>query len=41
MSKLHIETEINGERTEFLCQGQQSLLEVLRDVLHLTGTKEG
>ena len=41
MSKLHIETEINGEPTEFLCEGPQNLLEVLRDELGLTGTKEG
>jgi carbon-monoxide dehydrogenase small subunit len=32
---------INGERVEFLCQPHQSLLECLRDVLALTGTKEG
>ena len=39
--KLHIETQVNGESTEFLCDGQQSLLEALRDTLGLTGTKEG
>ena len=32
---------INGESREFLCEPRQSLLEVLRDVLYLTGTKEG
>lgn len=32
---------INGEEAEFLCEPQQSLLEVLRDGLGLTGTKEG
>lgn len=41
MSKLHIESQINGEATEFLCEGHQSLLEVLRDVVGLLGTKEG
>ncbi len=41
MAKTHVRTEINGEPTEFLCQPQQSLLEVLRDELGLTGTKEG
>lgn len=41
MAKIRIETTINGEETEFLCVGQQSLLEVLRDQLGLTGTKEG
>lgn len=32
---------INGEEVEFLCKPQQSLLEVLRDELDLTGAKEG
>ena len=32
---------INGEQVEFLCEPHQSLLECLRDVLALTGTKEG
>ena len=41
MAKLHIETEINDEPTEVLCEGQQSLLEALRDIVGLTGTKEG
>lgn len=41
MSKLHVTTSINGEATEFLCDPEQTLLEVLRDNLALTGTKEG
>jgi carbon-monoxide dehydrogenase small subunit len=41
VSKIHVETTINGEPVEFLCTPHQSLLEVLRDELHLTGTKEG
>ena len=41
MSKTHVETTINGEPIEFLCQPHQTLLEVLRDELGLTGTKEG
>lgn len=41
MAKIRVETTINGEETEFLCAGQQSLLEVLRDDLGMTGTKEG
>ena len=41
MAKIHVETTINGEPVEFLCTPHQSLLEVLRDGLHLTGTKEG
>ena len=36
-----VKTTINGERTEFLCEPRQSLLEVLRNTLDLTGTKEG
>ena len=32
---------INGEETEFLCHPHQSLSEVLRDELHMMGTKEG
>ncbi len=32
---------INGRSEEFLCTPRQTLLEVLRDVLQLTGTKEG
>ena len=39
--KTHVSTTINGEAVEFLCEPRQSLLEVLRDVLHLTGSKEG
>jgi carbon-monoxide dehydrogenase small subunit len=41
MAKELIEATINGETVEFLCEPRQSLLEVLRDVLNLTGTKEG
>jgi carbon-monoxide dehydrogenase small subunit len=40
-AKIHVTTRINGEDAEFLCEPQQSLLECLRDVLGLTGTKEG
>lgn len=32
---------INGQQVEFLCQPFQSLLECLRDILGLTGAKEG
>jgi carbon-monoxide dehydrogenase small subunit len=39
--KTHVQTTINGEHTDFLCEPRQSLLEVLRDVVGLTGTKEG
>ena len=41
MSKVHVTTSINGDAVEFLCEPQQSLLDVLRDELALTGTKEG
>lgn len=37
----HVTTTINGEQTDFLCEPRQSLLEVLRDVLFFTGSKEG
>jgi carbon-monoxide dehydrogenase small subunit len=39
--KIHVTTAINGEAVEFLCEARQSLLEVLRDTLALTGSKEG
>jgi carbon-monoxide dehydrogenase medium subunit len=39
--KTRIQAEINGAAVEFLCEPHQSLLECLRDVLGLTGTKEG
>lgn len=40
-SKVIVATTVNGEDIEFLCEPRQSLLEVLRDVLGLTGAKEG
>ena len=39
--KTHVSTMINGQPYEFLCEPRQTVLEVLRDVLGLTGTKEG
>lgn len=39
--KIHVSTTINGEDSEFLCEARQSLLEVLRTSLSLTGAKEG
>ena len=39
--KTHVAATVNGQPVEFLCEARQSLLEVLRDVLHLTGAKEG
>lgn len=39
--KVHVQTTINGEAVDFLCEPRNSLLEVLRDDLDLTGAKEG
>ena len=41
MARNHVPTPINGEPAEFLCDTEQTLLDVLRDELHLTGSKEG
>ena len=41
MAKHHVSATLNGNAVEYLCETQQTLLEVLRDELHLTGTKEG
>lgn len=41
MSKTVVTATINGQQMEFLCEPRQSLLEVLRDELYLTGVKEG
>ena len=41
MAKCHVSTTINGEPVEYLCGPQQTLLDVLRDELNLTGSKEG
>ncbi len=40
-NRTHVTTTINNESVDYLCEPRQSLLEVLRDVLFLTGTKEG
>ena len=39
--KQHIDRTINGEPTEFLCDGHETLVSALRNTLGLTGTKEG
>ena len=39
--KVHVRTTINDSDVDFLCESRQSLLEVLRDVVGMTGTKEG
>jgi len=41
MAKHHISLTVNGDPVETLCETQQTLLDVLRDELELTGTKEG
>ncbi len=41
MSKVHVQTTINGEAVEYLCEPQSSLLDVLREELGKQGTKEG
>ena len=41
MAKAHVTTTVNGDPIEFLCDIEQTLLDVLRDELHLTGSKEG
>ena len=37
----HVKTSINGEPVEFLCEPHETLVNVLRETLRLTGTKEG
>ena len=41
MTKHHISTTINGDAVEYLCETEETLLDVLRDELNMTGSKEG
>jgi carbon-monoxide dehydrogenase small subunit len=41
MAKIHVTTTINGEPEEFLCDPAETMLDVLRNRLSLTGAKEG
>jgi aerobic carbon-monoxide dehydrogenase small subunit len=41
MSQVHVTTTINGDEVEYLCEAEETLLDVLRDRLGLTGAKEG
>lgn len=41
MAKYHVTATINGDEVDYLCDPTQTLLDVLRDELELTGTKEG
>ena len=41
MAKHHVQTTINGDPIEFLCETEETILDVLRNQLNMTGTKEG
>ncbi len=41
MSRIHVNTTINGDAVDYLCEAEDTLLDVLRDQLDLTGSKEG
>ena len=41
MAKYHVTATVNGDAVEFLCEPEQTLLDVLRDELDMTGSKEG
>ena len=41
MNKIHVNTSVNGDDLEFLCDPRETLLDALRDRLNLTGAKEG
>jgi aerobic carbon-monoxide dehydrogenase small subunit len=41
MAKHHVQTTVNGDPIEFLCDTSETLLDVLRNQLNMTGTKEG
>ena len=41
MSKIHVTTSINGDAVEYLCEPSETLLDVLRNRVGLTGAKEG
>ncbi len=41
MPKIHVSATVNGDNMEFLCEPDQTLLDVLRDELNMTGSKEG
>ena len=39
--RMHVHTAVNGDPVDFLCEPHETLLDVLRNELGLTGTKEG
>jgi carbon-monoxide dehydrogenase small subunit len=41
MSSVHITTTINGDAVDFVCNADEPLLDVLRNRLGMTGSKEG
>jgi carbon-monoxide dehydrogenase small subunit len=41
MSSTHVSTVINGDSVEYVCEPEETLLDVLRNRLSLTGAKEG
>ena len=41
MHNIHVRTKVNGDEVDFLCDPRETLLDCLRDKLHLTGSKEG
>jgi carbon-monoxide dehydrogenase small subunit len=38
---VHVKTKINGDAVDFVCEADETLLDVLRNRLGLTGAKEG
>ena len=41
MNKIHVNVSVNNDQMEYLCNPEDTILDVLRDNLRLTGTKEG
>ncbi|CUH77512.1 (2Fe-2S)-binding protein [Tropicibacter naphthalenivorans] len=41
MTKIHVQTTVNGDAVEFLADPRETLLDCLRDHVGLTGSKEG
>ena len=41
VKKAHVTTSVNGDEYEYLCEPGQTLVDVLRNELELTGTKDG
>ena len=41
MPGVHVTTTVNGDRLDYVCESDETLLDCLRDRLGLTGAKEG